>query len=122
MRSIARNEAKVKTDRQNLASRAAVALGREITNLVREEIARALATATAGEHIPHSRWGLPRRVACALAAAGTIAAVKRGRSWFATRAEIDRYFAEAPPPVATAANDLDAMVDAAVARRRVGAR
>lgn len=87
----------------------------------------ALATAAAeptgdpAELVPHSRWPFSRRVACRLARTGAIKAKRSGKSWIATRGELDRYLASLPTPTTPTRTGAE-VVDLDTIRREFAAR
>lgn len=88
-----------------------------IRRLVADEVRVALASTTSADRVPHDRWGMPRRQAAELACRGAIVATKIGRRWYATRADLDAYFAASDAPPVTDEPVMDA-VEAALARKR----
>lgn len=50
----------------------------------------------AAELIPHTAWPWSRRVSCRLARTGRIRARRSGKTWVATRADLDAYLATCP--------------------------
>lgn len=87
-----------------------------VREVVREEIAAAIAK-PADDLVPHTKWPCSsRRRAAELARRGVIAAVRRGRLWWATRAALDAYTASPKAPPVPQEESFEEL--AAEARRR----
>ncbi len=68
--------------------------------------------------VPHTAWGMSRRRACELARAGAIAAVRIGRTYYATPAELEKFFAGAAEQPA----DVDPIEAARALGRKAASR
>lgn len=87
----------------------AALLGPVLRQLVAEEVQKAVKAATADDEIPHTRSGLPARVACAACAAGEVQGARKvGKRWLASRSAWDAYLdRQATRRAGDVANDAD---------------
>jgi hypothetical protein len=89
----------------NEATRNAARLLRELADVFE---ALPLAPPATPLRVRHDAWGMPRRRAAELARSGAIAAVKIGRAYYATPAELERFFS-VEQPSAPVADPLEAV-------------